>query len=503
MSTNTYEPHNGNLTQVEYGNGDTVHYAYDSLDRLSEKWYDNDATNKNTVTYDAGGNIRTMVVYDEHIDPDDPDYIFYNLLTTRDYRYQDSGNWKDLLTYYFGWDITYDDIGNPLNYRNGMTMTWVNGRRLASVTKSGVTTAYTYNDDGIRLTKKVGNNPVVTYETDGGKVLCQRTRIGTNDVYVFFFYDESGNAYAMEYEGDMYYYLRNGQNDVIGIIDDIGAVVARYTYDPWGKPLTVKDGNGVDIAANATHVANVNPFRYRGYFYDTETGFYYLQTRYYDPVTGRFINADGYVSTGQGILGNNMFAYCGNNPVNFVDTSGQFFLTALIVTAVVATCAIVLTGCSAAKPRGDLAAAPNLNTDTAPPKSYNCYGNGIGKQINTDPSGYNVGDSTAKTFEAVKKDLGGSKNVRKLDSINSPVGDDEFKLAMKCGPFDYHFIRLDDKGWYNKSGLAPGLYIPQNLVAGDIWVPIWEYNGKIYYNTSTYYNYETIYFAVKVGWYES
>ena len=88
-------------------------------------------------------------------------------------------------------------------------MTWEKGRRLASVTNSGVTTTYTYNDDGIRLTKKVGNNPVVTYETDGGKVLCQRTRIGTNDVYVFFFYDESGNAYAMEYEGDMYYYLRN------------------------------------------------------------------------------------------------------------------------------------------------------------------------------------------------------------------------------------------------------------------------------------------------------
>ena len=169
-------------------------------------------------------------------------------------------------------------------------------------------------------------------------MLCQRTRIGTNDVYVFFFYDESGNAYAMEYEGDMYYYLRNGQNDVIGIIDDIGAVVARYTYDPWGKPLTVKDGNGVDIAANATHVANVNPFRYRGYFYDTETGFYYLQTRYYDPVTGRFINAepnlyDGAFDFNSRIIGFNAYAYCANNPVMYADPNGEFLLTALIVGA--------------------------------------------------------------------------------------------------------------------------------------------------------------------------
>ena len=265
--------------------------------------------------------MKDKWIYNQYIDFIDPDYTSYNLLTTRDYRYQDSGNWKDLLTYYFGSTITYDDIGNPLNYRNGMTMTWVNGRRLASVTNSGVTTAYTYNDDGIRLTKQVGSNPVVTYETDGGKVLCQRTRIGTNDVYVYFFYDESGNAYAMKYNGDMYYYLRNGQNDIIGIIDDTGAVVARYTYDPWGKPLSVTDGAGNTIAANATHIANANPFRYRGYFYDTETGFYYLQSRYYDPVTGRFINADGQLNA-DSILGFNLFAYCENNPVNMSDPSG-------------------------------------------------------------------------------------------------------------------------------------------------------------------------------------
>jgi len=326
--TYTYDAR-GNIKTVSEGGVLKQTYHYDELGQLVRM--DDTVTNCTYgYRYNAGGNLTGMDVYDQYIDPDDPDYTSYNLLTTRDYRYQDSGNWKDLLTYYFGSTITYDYIGNPLNYRNGMTMTWEKGRRLASVSKSGVTTAYTYNDDGIRLTKKVGNNPIVTYETDGGLILCQKTGTGSNAVCVYFFYDASGNAYAMEYDGDMYYYLRNGQGDIIGIIDDTGAVVARYTYDPWGKPLAVKDGNGVDIAANATHVANVNPFRYRGYFYDVESGFYYVSSRYYDPEVGRFISPDTtdvLTATPMELTDKNLYAYCDNNPVVRVDHGGQFWDT--------------------------------------------------------------------------------------------------------------------------------------------------------------------------------
>ena len=100
-------------------------------------------------------------------------------------------------------------------------------------------------------------------------------------------------------------------------------MAARYTYDAWGKPLTITDGNGVDVSEDPNHIANLNPLRYRGYYWDSETGLYYCQSRYYDPETGRFINADGMVDTGQGIIGNNMFAYCLNNPVNRLDPSGQ------------------------------------------------------------------------------------------------------------------------------------------------------------------------------------
>ena len=113
----------------------------------------------------------------------------------------------------------------------------------------------------------------------------------------------------------------------MGLVDFAGNTVASYTYDPYGKPLTATG-----------ELAEKNPLRYRGYYYDSETGFYYLQSRYYDPATRRFVNADSYSSTGQGILGINMFAYCLNDPVNHIDSSGK---SALLILGVIAAGAIV------------------------------------------------------------------------------------------------------------------------------------------------------------------
>ena len=122
-------------------------------------------------------------------------------------------------------------------------------------------------------------------------------------------------------------------------------VVARYHYGPWGELLSVTDGSRVDVSSDPTPIANINPIRYRGYYYDTETGFYFLQSRYYDPQTHRFINADGYVSTGQGILGYNMYAYCGNNPITRADSTGEIWGTILIIGAVATL--LTISGCSA------------------------------------------------------------------------------------------------------------------------------------------------------------
>ena len=142
---------------------------------------------------------------------------------------------------------------------------------------------------------------------------------------MWFLYDESGNPTGFKLNNAYYYYITNLQGDITGITDSNGNIVAKYTYDEWGKPLSITDGNGNDVSANENHIANINPLRYRGYYYDSETGFYLTGTRYYDPEIGRFINADGYVSTGQDVTGYNMFAYCGNNPINRADPTGTFW----------------------------------------------------------------------------------------------------------------------------------------------------------------------------------
>ena len=139
---------------------------------------------------------------------------------------------------------------------------------------------------------------------------------------MYFVYDASGTPIEVSYTPagsttvGFYYFVTNLQGDVIAILNSSGAVVVEYTYDAWGKILSV-------TGSMATTLGRQNPLRYRGYVYDQETGLYYLQSRYYDPEIGRFINADVFTSTGQGLLGNNMFAYCLNNPVNSYDPTGN------------------------------------------------------------------------------------------------------------------------------------------------------------------------------------
>jgi len=142
--------------------------------------------------------------------------------------------------------------------------------------------------------------------------------VGDNVMY--FNYDASGVPVSIVYNGTTYYYVTNLQGDIVGIVNQSGNKIVSYTYDAWGNILTT-----TGTSSTATLLAERNPLRYRGYVYDTESRLYYLQSRYYDPEMGRFISADSYTSTGQGILGNNMFAYCGNSPVNGSDPCGTCF----------------------------------------------------------------------------------------------------------------------------------------------------------------------------------
>ena len=164
----------------------------------------------------------------------------------------------------------------------------------------------------------LASTETVTHEylTQNGKVA--RETIKTNDsltAVLDFIYDESGKPFALKYSTDgatfdTYYYVLNLQGDVVKLIQANGHVVAHYIYDAWGN------------VSSSGRLAEINPLRYRGYYYDNETGFYYLQSRYYDPANRRFINADGLISSNWSFSGLNMFAYCENDPVGRSDPSG-------------------------------------------------------------------------------------------------------------------------------------------------------------------------------------
>ena len=152
--------------------------------------------------------------------------------------------------------------------------------------------------------------------------MCMTTETGSSEIVQLFSYDASGKVVAVDYSKGgnnftTYYYLRNAQGDIVKLIDGSGTTVVEYLYDTWGKLLAITGTLKDTVGTN-------QPFRYRGYVYDNETGWYYLKSRYYNPEIGRFISADVYLSTGQGVIGHNAYAYCLNNPVNMTDSNGEF-----------------------------------------------------------------------------------------------------------------------------------------------------------------------------------
>ena len=179
------------------------------------------------------------------------------------------------------------------------------------MTDGSDTYTYTYDGDGNRISKTAYGETTDYYYIDG-KLLGLKKGQET----LLFLYDETDTAYGLIYNGTPYFYDINLQGDVIGIYDQRGNHVVSYTYDIWGALLAIHSDYHAELAL-------FNPLLYRGYYYDFETGFYYLQSRYYDPTVGRFINADGEIGANDDILSYNLFAYCSNNPVNYSDPTGQ------------------------------------------------------------------------------------------------------------------------------------------------------------------------------------
>ena len=289
---------NGNIASATL-NGKWTGYTYDALGQLIQvndhsdtRSGENGTTWK--YTYDLGGNIlkKERFAYADTTNP----------LETVTYTYGDA-NWRDKLTAVNGNAIAYDAIGNPLN-DGTWTYTWQNGRQLQKMQKSGVTAEFVYNADGLRVQKTV--NGVVTKYTLHGKNVVHMTS-GTDELH--FFYDAQNRPAVVVYNGTAYAYVKSLQGDIVALLNGAGNVVVSYVYDAWGAPI----GKSVSMAET---LGSVQPFRYRGYVFDEETGLYYLRSRYYNPGWGRFVNADG------AIIQKNLFAYCSNGPIVGYDPSG-------------------------------------------------------------------------------------------------------------------------------------------------------------------------------------
>ena len=336
----------GNITAIAQSTSPfnlIVTYEYDDYNQLiKETYYDGNGNGEDNITvyyeytYDTAGNILT---------------ISENGTQTKAYSYTNSA-WQDMLTSVNGLAIAYEGqtytnatgvsgtavSGNPVFYQNGSLcsngttpvkyhMEWTNGRQLTHVYRlddAQTRIYYDYDGDGIRTNKYV-EGVLHTYVTQNGKIVRETIGTGSTAKILDFLYDNNGQPYALKYYSTptatprTFHYILNLQGDVVKLVEILSSsngifeerIVANYTYNAWGEILSATG-----------EMAETNPLRYRGYYYDTETGFYYLQSRYYDPANCRFINADGYTSTGQGFLGYNMFAYCNNSPVVLRDSIG-------------------------------------------------------------------------------------------------------------------------------------------------------------------------------------
>ena len=339
----------GRITCEKDGSNNVVkRYSYDTYGQLTRE--DNAALDKTYVyEYNGIGNVTSVKSYA---------YTTGELSgTPGTTSFSYSG---DKLTSFGSKAITYNSNGGVSSY-DGWTYNWSNGRLSGLMKNIGSTTripsisssksfAFTYNAFGQRTgvsynyfispsdITPVVDTEVISYNKEfgydsAGRLIFETTAKtfhsgATASVRIVFLYDESsmvGFEYITADGNNIYYYLRNLQGDVIGIYDSFGTNVAEYNYDAWGN-CTINS-----TTTNYT-IAHANPIRYRGYYYDVDTGLYYLNSRYYNPQWRRFISPDdsSYLDpeTPNGL---NLYCYCNNDPVNYKDPSGRLAITTIAI----------------------------------------------------------------------------------------------------------------------------------------------------------------------------
>ncbi|MBE6741557.1 MAG: RHS repeat protein [Ruminococcaceae bacterium] len=310
------EEYNSSNQIIRYGySGYDNDYYYDSNGQITRANINYYPTHTATYAYDSRGNVTSKIKY--KFTRNTP--INTTQKTNTSFTYAQSG-WTDILVSVNNDSLTYDANGNVLTFGN-RSFTWSAGRNLASVTEGDDSYSYTYDENGIRTSKTV-NGVTTQFNTRDGVILSQTD--GTNTMV--FEYDNFGAPIGVVFNGTQYLYITNQQNDVMAVTDEDGLELFQYEYDEWGGVHSIDYTNTNDTNPEHLLLSQINPILYRGYYYDYETGYYYLQSRYYDPSICRFINADipeiaQYCK--DEVNGLNLFAYCCNDPVNNEDPTGS------------------------------------------------------------------------------------------------------------------------------------------------------------------------------------
>ena len=284
-----------------------ITYLYDSLNRLTRE---NNADIGKTIvyTYDDRNNLTSRVEHEFTTAS-----TLESPLSTTTFNL---GDWKDQITSITkdgqSTALSYDDKGRLTAFGNN-AFTWDDNGRLTSVTNGSNCTQYLYDGDGNRVGKLFNETSLTEFSYINGKLIKLSKVQETNPYSLIFLHDSTG-IIGFKYNGEVYTYRKNLFGDITEIYKGT-ELVAKYAYDAWGN---------CTILQNNDDIANVNPFRYRGYYYDTETELYYLKSRYYSPKLCRFISPDGieYLEP-DNIHGLNLYTYCVNNPIMFSDPSGN------------------------------------------------------------------------------------------------------------------------------------------------------------------------------------
>lgn len=320
--------------KITFANGTEMlyNYTYDEEQRLSSVslngviqstfeydvngWLKDDKNFANGVryvySYNTDGNLKARYVYYLQTDGS------WKLVGAHPHKYDTT--YRDEVLTGYNETYTYDETGNPLTYFKQSTMTW-NGNELASYSNGTTTATYSYVD-GLR-TKKVVNGVTYLYSWQDDRLVSQ-VKLNENGQIaekLVFWYDESNNLIGFVYnDTDVYTYVRNQLGDIVYILDNNGQIVVTYQYLATGRVYSITD-------TTSNKIGTINPFRYRGYYYDNESKMYYLKARYYCPDLMRFLSPDApeYLDTNPATsrLPLNLYAYCENNPFNMVDLTGN------------------------------------------------------------------------------------------------------------------------------------------------------------------------------------